>query len=319
MSLRNEIRTLAASQHGVASIDQIVLLGATRSAIRSCCGSGEFELATPRVLRACGAPATDRQGAMLAVLDAGPGAVLSCQSTMAMWEAPGFQLAPFHVTHPRGGLRRNEIVGVMHTSRRLPPHHVTVLDGIPVTHPARTLFDLTTLVHPGRLDRAIDNLWSNRLVSGEQLFAVAEELGKRGRAGTALFRELIEKRGRAYVPPASNLERRFHSIIEADGQPPLDRETNLGGDHWVGRVDAYDRPFPLVFEINGDRFHQALLDRQADERRRLALEALGFTFVPFSEHQVWYQPEVVRDRVWRARQTVRREHGARPILRRGAA
>jgi len=66
---------------------------------------------------------------------------------------------------------------------------------------------------------------------------------------------------------------------------------------WRGRVDLLADRLPLVVEVQSEKFHTALLDRVADERRRAGLEAAGYTVVEVTEEELWCTPEVARDRV----------------------
>jgi very-short-patch-repair endonuclease len=111
-----------------------------------------------------------------------------------------------------------------------------------------------------------------------------------------VLRALLDERGDDYVPPASNLERRFVGIVTQAGLPDMRRQVDSGDDdRWVGRVDFRDARLPLVVEIQSETFHSALTDRLDDEARLSALRAAGFEVVEITEEQVWHRPrDVVR-------------------------
>ncbi|MGH9211490.1 MAG: hypothetical protein ACRD2C_12525, partial [Acidimicrobiales bacterium] len=138
---------------------------------------------------------------------------------------PGFTLDELHVTHTRDGVHRpRRLAHYVHDKvLLLPDHHVRVLDRIPVVTPGRALFDLagTPGIHPLRVERAVDNAWNKRLVSGKTLHAMLRELARRGRPGIRIMREILDKRGPDYVAPASNLEARVEQILANDGQQAL--------------------------------------------------------------------------------------------------
>jgi len=163
MTLITELHHLAASQHGVVSRTQLLLLGFNSDMIRHHLRSGHLTLDTPRVVGIPGAPMTAARRAMAAVLDAGPGALLSGTSAMTMWDVPGYVAEPFHVLQPRGGIRPRNPVSRVHLSRIIPPHHVKVVDGIPLTSPTRTVFDLAGMetISSAKLARTIDTAWAN--------------------------------------------------------------------------------------------------------------------------------------------------------------
>ena len=114
----------------------------------------------------------------------------------------------------------------------------------------------------------------------------------------------MDERGHDYVPPASNLERRFASILAEAGLPSMRRQVDSGGHQWVGRVDFRDERLPLIVEVQSERIHSALTGRNDDAARLAALDAAGFEVVEVKEADVWHDP----------REVVRRVRGARARL-----
>ena len=94
----------------------------------------------------------------------------------------------------------------MHRVRLLPSSWVTVHESIPIVRPELCVLQLCATEHPKRAERALDNFWRLRLLSGPSLIAFIAQLGKRGRNGTALMRQLVDERGPDYIPPSSNLD-----------------------------------------------------------------------------------------------------------------
>ena len=310
----DELHRLAETQHGVVSRAQLFLLGFTPDQIYKRLSSGRWTADAPRVIGLPGAPRTDARAAMTAVLDAGSGAILSHRSSAASWGIPGYILRPFDVLGPRGGLRPANPVANLHFARRIPPHHIKVLDGVPLTSPTRTLFDLAALpdMHELKLARTVDNAWGKRLTTGPLLHDMLDELRGRGRPGIRLMREVLSCRGRDYVPPESSLERRFHALLKEDGQAPMDRQVNLGDDRWLARVDAYDWDARVIAQVHSDRYHRALLDREHDDAQLNALIAAGFVIVEVWEEEVWYRGDVVKERLRRERAAGRRRWRDQP-------
>ena len=100
------------------------------------------------------------------------------------------------------------------------------------------LFDLAALVRPERLERAASNAIAMRLTNERNLFAILDELGKRGRPGTAAFRAMLERRAGG-VRPDSGLEALFLRQLEREGLPIPECQVWLGDDELIGRVDFY--------------------------------------------------------------------------------
>lgn len=286
------MRVLAANQHGLVSRAQARDVGASCEVLRRCTAL-EWESAGPGVLRLVGSVATDHQRCMAAVLSAGRGALASGITAAFLWGLPGFGPRPVHVSRPHGAKHRRSPLAIVHHSRFLPPHHGRPLEGIPVTSVARTVFDLAAWVHPARAERALDNALHRRLVVLEELRAVAIELFEQGRTGTVLIRELLEARGAGYIPVASGLEARFLALLVAAGIELPERQVDLGGEYWVGRVDFYYRRLRLVIEVDGEAFHTSKLDRELDARRDRALRAAGFEVLRIREHLLRGEPEEV--------------------------
>jgi very-short-patch-repair endonuclease len=172
-----------------------------------------------------------------------------------------------------------------------------VLDGVPIARPELVALQLFAVCREERAEVLVDRLWSMRLLSGPSVERFVEELGRRGRNGTAGLRRYLERRGPRYVPPDSGLEHRFARLMEEAGIPML-RQVDVGGDrHWTGRVDSRHATLPLVVEIQSERYHLALADRERDRNRIAALHAAGFHVIEVTDVDVWTRPQDVVARV----------------------
>jgi very-short-patch-repair endonuclease len=293
-----ELLELAGRQHGYVRREDVRAAGVTRKLERAWVARGEWLRDGPRLLRRRGAPVSKASKLMAAVLDAGPGGFISHGTAAAWWGLPGFDLAHPHVTRARGITGTEPTIDChLHEVVDLTPRQVTVLDGIPIVRPERLAFELFGSAHPLRAGRATETAWSKGLVSGPSLRAVFDELAGRGRSGTVAMREFLECHHDLWVPPASNLEARFAELVQGHGLGPYRRQVDLGDDHWVGRVDFLHQRFPLVVEVQSERFHTALLDRAHDRRRLDALAAGGFTVVEVWDREVWHDTSALVHRI----------------------
>jgi hypothetical protein len=176
----------------------------------------------------------------------------------------------------------------------LPERHTTDRLAIPVTTPARTLFDLAGVIHPGRVERALDHALSTGLARLGQVQVVFAELARRGRRGTATMRELLDVRGEGYVAPSSELEALARTVFAAAGLPEPSAEVDLGDDDdWIGRVDLVFLPERLVVELDSMRHHSALLDRLSDTDRTRRLRAAGWRVKRVSWWDLVERPEEI--------------------------
>jgi very-short-patch-repair endonuclease len=205
----------------------------------------------------------------------------------------GFSIEPVTVSVERNG--RRSLSGVrLEESLFLPPHHRTLVDGIPCTTLARTLFDLCGDVHALRAERALDSALARRLVTLRELWQVLVDLAEHGRAGTVLMRELLEERRENYVAPESELESRLIELARRYGLPEPERQVDLGdNDGWIGRVDFLFRGARIVVEVDGAEFHDGLVDQRRDEARDTRLEAAGWYVMRFRWDDVANRPQAV--------------------------
>lgn len=266
----------------------------SRSARRHAVASGRLEQVSPRVLRFPGAPATETQQVLAAVLDASPDAWAGAATGAALWGVPGYRSVPVQVARPAGRTGRRHELAVVHEVAGLRADHVTVVDGVPCVRPEVVVLQLCASVHPQRAARALDDLWRRRLLSGRSARRVLDDLAVSGRPGVRAMRSLLDERGDDYVPPASNLESRFASILERAGEPALRRQVDSGDDdRWVGRVDFRDERRPLIVEVQSETYHSSLVDRAHDERRLAALRTAGFEVLEVTDQQVWHRPDEI--------------------------
>jgi very-short-patch-repair endonuclease len=299
MRLDQELLELAERQHGHVGVWQARAVGLDADEILRIRRSDDWRSVTKRVLVRTGVPTTDDGVLMAAMLDVSPGGAVCGPSAAWMWGVPGFRPSPVHVVRPRGIARRTSVLAAVHEVIDLHPSQVKVVRGISVVSPARVVCELAGS-NPRRAERVLDWMWSERLVDGRTFRRTVEQLATQGRPGSTLMRELDEARGPGYVPPASGIERRFKEICDF----PMERQVNVGGEEWCGRVDFKDPELPLVVEVQSEKYHASLVDKAADARRKEELELAGFAVVEVWDHEVWHTPDVVRDRIRKARWTL---------------
>ena len=274
----------------------------TRSAVAHAVRHRRLEWMSPRVLRVVGSAETPHQRAMAAVLDASDAAV-ALASAVSLLGVPGWRLEPVHVLTGRRPHRGSPHLGIVHSTLRLDPSHLTVVDHIPVTTPARTLLDLSLRMRPHKLEDLCDDLLRRRIMSVTSFHALVSELPESGGpAGWAVLRRLAAARGPEYVPTGSKLERRFEEILEGAGELRFERQVDLGDDEgWIGRVDFADRNLKVVVEVQSETFHSSLSDRRRDAERFRRLRAAGWIVVEVTEDEIFRRPQLVLERVRSAR------------------
>ena len=272
---------------------------ARRSCRRPSGSKGRVEVAVSSGARATAAPDHLMLTVMAALLDVG-GTVAVCRASAAtLWGLPGFRVDPVHVVRDRDIHIRPSGLAVVHTSRDLRPGHLSIVDGVPVTTPLRTIFDLAGELHPGRTERLLDNAAGRGLCTYRGLHRMLDDFAGRGRAGVELLRDLAADRPPGVRPPESGLEARVNQILVRDGQRPLERQVDLGEENWTGRFDLADRGDNFVLEVQSDTYHGSVLDRRRDAERRTELETAGWVVAEALAYDIWHRPEVVAELVQR--------------------
>src|SRR5262245_3688441 len=190
MTLDQQIADLAVQQHGLVLRRQ--LEGRTYEPLAHRIETGGLRVITPDLLAVAGAPRTDMQRVMAAVLDAGDGAVASHQTAAALWGLPGFGFDDLSVTRGGRATSRPARLAFRHRPRLLLPHHLTAIDFVPCTTLARTVFDLAAIgVAPRRLERLVNMVANRSPGTLNALHQLLDELGTRGRAGIRAMRAIL--------------------------------------------------------------------------------------------------------------------------------
>src|SRR4051794_18426125 len=145
------IGALAARQHGVVSLAQLVALGLSRDAVYRRARAGQLHRVHTGVYAVGHTRLTQRGRWMAAVLAGGEGAALSHRSAASLRGLLAVR-GPTHVTVPRT-LRNRD--GIQFHAQSLQFDELTEYDGIPVTTVARTLLDIAA-TEPRELERAFN-------------------------------------------------------------------------------------------------------------------------------------------------------------------
>ena len=286
------IESIAARQRSLFTRTQAAGAGFTAEAIEHRLASGRWNQYQHLVYGLLGARLDQSTRLLVDVLAAEPNATASHRSAAGLIRIPGFSLAPHDVTVP-DHFDRTRTSAVLHRTNFLPAHHRRVIDDVPCTSLARTLFDLCGTERLGRSARALDNALARRWVTIPALWSVLVETKSQGRAGSTVLRALLQERGPSYVPPASELERRFVALCGHFTLPRPRRQVDLGDDdQWIGRVD-FAFPAAMIVEVDGTVNHSSLLDRRADATRDDAFVRSGRAVLRFSWFDVTRRPAAV--------------------------
>ena len=155
------------------------------------------------------------------------------------------------------------------------------LHGLPVTAPARTLFDLAATGYP-QLERAFGEAHAQRLVTAREIEDLLERAGPR--AGTRALRALQTDNASGFT--RSEAERLLRALL---------RSANLPTPRFNARIAGYevDAVWPdrrLVVEVDGYAYHGHRAQFERDRRKDLALTAAGYRVIRVSWRQLTQEP-----------------------------
>jgi very-short-patch-repair endonuclease len=275
------IAEIGQRQKGVAGRWQLVELGFTRNEIATRLACGRLH-EIYRGVYAVGHRGLGRAGwLMAAVLAGGPGALLSHRAAGNHWGVSPFVPGRIDVTLPRWRRPRSNL---RFHQAPVPADERTIHEGIPTTTVPRTLLDLSSLLDPHGLERAINQAEVLRLTDGLSLGNLVERYP--GRRGLGTLRLVLADRTFGANATRSELEERFLAFVAESGlpQPEVNDSLYVGG-RWY-EVDCLWRAAGLVVELDGYRAHGTRAAFEHDRARTRALQAAGWRVFPVTWRQL---------------------------------
>lgn len=278
------IAEVAAKRAGRISREELNALGISDDAIAVRVRAG-------RLVRLCpGVYATDRRSDprarhWAAVLSVGDDSAISHLSAAA--EHRMIRHAPLvvDVTTPRRVASRD---GIRVHCSRLEPDELRAVDGLPLTSPSQTLFDLAVVLGRDALARAANEGFVLGIVSDDDLRAtLARNARRKGAAG---FRRLLARLGVA-GRVRSPLEVRLHEFLCARGFPPWESNVRLRvGEEWI-EPDVLWRDQRVIVEADGRGPHLAPLTFDSDRRRDRRARVEGWEPVRVTDADLRVRPD----------------------------
>ena len=282
-----KIRRLAESQNGLITGDQAIDAGLSRSTIRRRIESKEWERIENDIYLVYGTRSkiTYLRAAILALP-----AVVSHQSAAQLHRLGCESFTGAVVTVPHR--RSNSFAEVrVHQSTDIDRRYVTHINGLPITNPIRTMFDLAAVTEIDELRSIAQKALAERRVTYEGLAEILEELGRRGRPGTTRFRELLEDVTPGYAATESVMEERMLALLSEGGLPMPTLQMPLP---WrsptKGRVDFAYEDARAIIECDGRRWHTTMEAFESDRRRDNLAQLNGWRVLRFTWNDITEQP-----------------------------
>jgi len=287
---------IASRQHGVVARRQLLSVGIPNQTI-SYWTVKQFLVPVFPAVYAVGRGQIDRRGLWMAgVLNAGDGAVLARRSAAAAWGVMDLRPSVEVVRHRhRFGLRsdvevegaRRSVSLTVRRTRTLPETDTRVIDAIPLTSMARTIFDLAPSLEWNSLNRVFLEADRLGLIHDEDIAHQLLRTG--GRAGAGTFRRLVVHRFEEVRFTRLVLEALFLQLCR---QRKIETpEVNVPESGYV--PDCIWRRQRLIVELDGAFYHRGYEKAEMDRARDNHLKALGWEVLRFSWRMVVKQPDTV--------------------------
>jgi very-short-patch-repair endonuclease len=227
---------------------------------------------------------------------AGPDAIASHLTALALWRLPVPAGGPIHVistTHRRlGGTTR--ILVHRCTPDRLARSNPRLRDGIPVTGLERSIVDSWPLLNADEQRAPAIHAVAARMTTPARLDQAFQ--GTRwvvpGRHGLARLVDLLAAGCRSPLEIWG-----YESVFAGPGLPDFRRQYPVRLGARTAYLDVFDEVTRVDFELDGAKYHAGTRDRERDLRRDAALTARGITVVRFTHDRLVREPAEVRREV----------------------
>lgn len=282
------IAVLARRQHGVVGRAQLRELGMGDGAIEGRVKRGRLHR-FHRGVYCVGYRRISRKGRwMAAVLALGPGACLSHRSAARLWGlmAPGDEWVEVTSPPPSRARRRGLVCheAVVAEDERL------LVDGIPVTSPFRTVFDLATVLRLRELERVLNEAEVRGLRDRVSLPILLERYP--GRRGARNLRALLESE-RPEGITRNDFEEAFLALIDAHGLPRPRMNADLAVRGRFFEIDALWERERVALELDSRGVHGTPKKFESDRQRDRILVAEGWRTTRVTWRQLQDEPEAI--------------------------
>lgn len=276
------IAALAAVQHGVVALAQLVDLGLSASGVRARVARGALHRIHRGVYAVGHVNLTAKGYRMAAVLAYGRAALshFTATSHIGLLESSA---SVIHVTvsgrpRSRPGIRA-------HSGATLLERDVVEINNIPCINWARTLLDIAPFVSRRGLERAFDRTMTLELFD---LRVLDDVLARgRGRAGVPIIRDVLSEHEIGTTETRSDFEEVLFSIVDHAGiRRPVCNYAIEAGEETPITVDFAWVPERVVVEFDSWRNHKNPIAQARDKRRYRALTLADWTVLPIAERDV---------------------------------
>ncbi|MCC5952097.1 MAG: DUF559 domain-containing protein [Acidimicrobiia bacterium] len=285
----NRVAAIAASQHGVVTLEQIRVAGLAPHRLRRALTTGHLTRASRGVYVMTGSPASVARHQVAACLATTQPAGISHRAAARRWgvrlTGPDLELST---------VGRQTLPGVLvHRAPDLIHGDIRWVDGVPITTPARTLVDLGAVCHDSTVAEALEKLLMERATTLDAVRHCLARVRRSGRPGVAAIDAALGTRALGDARAESVLEARFAELCRDAGLPSPDYQVTIEVASQRFRVDFAYLRYRVIIEIDGFAHHGGRASFHADRRRDQLLAAHGWLVLRFTARDLDDGPDHV--------------------------
>jgi very-short-patch-repair endonuclease len=287
--LDREMARVARGQHGVIARRQLLEMGMGSGAITVRLERGQLHALYRGVYVVGFRRISRKERWMGAVLASGDGAVLSHRSAARLWRLipPGAE--QIDVTVPGRQVRRE---GIEAHRARLSADEWLMRDGIPVTSPFRTIFDLAADAEMRELERAFHEAEARQLTDRVSLPMLLERYP--GRRGSKNLRTLLQARQPVGIT-RNDFEEAFVALVDRYGLPRPRMNADLAICGRFFELDALWDDERVAVELDSREIHGTHKKFETDRQRDRILVAAGWRTMRITWRQLHEEPDEIAE------------------------
>jgi very-short-patch-repair endonuclease len=289
------VAELAKQQHGVVARVQLLGLGLSRRAIAARVERGLLHEVFLGIY-VLGARRIGRKGRWTAaVLASGEGAVLSHRSAARLWRLLPPAAEVSDVICPPGRVVRRK--GICSRQSRVQDDEWLVRDGIPVTSPFRTIFDLAAVAKMRDLERAFHEAEARQVTDRVSVPLLLERYP--GRRGSKNLRKLLDAAEPVGIT-RNDFEEAFSVLVDRNGLrgPRMNAPLAIRGRFF--EIDALWERERVAVELDSREIHDTRKKFESDRLRDRILIAEGWRTMRITWRQLHEEPDDIGEDLKRA-------------------
>lgn len=238
------------------------------------------------------------QSTCVAIAAADPKLVVCCGGAARVWEYRGCTKVGLHATTTATSVPIG-VGALVHRCPVMPDHHVVERpDGIRVTSPARTVFDLSKHLRHEHLESVVEQGLRRGQFDIAELYGVGQLLCARGRAGSKLFADVLTSRPAWRRPVDSHPELVLMRALIDQGVSLNTQVAVTLPDGSTIHPDLGDSSIGFYIEIDDHEWHGGRLAATYDAQRDRQLRLIGGRIERVSTDEITkLSPRLVADLV----------------------